>query len=158
MQPPYGPSGAHGGGFVPPPGYGPPGVMSPGAPNWARSQIGPPAIALMIGSGLTFFWYLAVVGMLLFAGGISMMDSGRPDALFGSAIGSVVYGFFALMGLITFFGALRMRALKNYGFAMASAIIAIIPCTSYMCCVLMMPFGIWSLVVLMKPEVKSAFT
>jgi hypothetical protein len=39
---------------------------------------------------------------------------------------------------------------------MAASIIAMIPCVSP-CCLLGLPIGIWALVVLMKPEVKSAF-
>jgi hypothetical protein len=40
--------------------------------------------------------------------------------------------------------------------AMASSILALAPCVSP-CCVVGLPIGIWSLVVLSQPEVKSAF-
>jgi hypothetical protein len=49
-----------------------------------------------------------------------------------------------------------MKKLESYGLAMAASIIAMIPCVSP-CCLLGLPIGIWALVVLMKPEVKSAF-
>jgi hypothetical protein len=49
-----------------------------------------------------------------------------------------------------------MQQLTSHGLAMAAAIIAMIPCFSP-CCVLGLPFGIWALVVLSKPEVKSQF-
>jgi hypothetical protein len=39
---------------------------------------------------------------------------------------------------------------------MAAAIMAMIPCNC--CCLLGLPFGIWALVMLMKPEVKSQFS
>jgi hypothetical protein len=39
---------------------------------------------------------------------------------------------------------------------MAASIIAIIPCFGPCCC-LGIPVGIWALVVINKPEVKSAF-
>jgi hypothetical protein len=157
QQPPYGQSG-----FVPPPGYGsanlPPGTTDD---SNARSQVGPPAIALMVASGVTFFWYLGIVVLMLFAGGMAALDPGGGgdpmSGLLGGAIAALVYGFFALMALLSFVGAFRMRQLKSYGLAMASAIIAMIPCTTYMCCLLMLPMGIWALTVLMKPEVKSAF-
>jgi hypothetical protein len=48
-----------------------------------------------------------------------------------------------------------MRKLQRYGRAKAGAIVAMIPCSA--CCLLGLPFGIWSLVVLSKPEIKSAF-
>jgi hypothetical protein len=50
-----------------------------------------------------------------------------------------------------------MQSLRSYGFAFAAAILAMIPCLTP-CCVLGLPFGIWALVVLNKPEVKSQFT
>jgi predicted Zn finger-like uncharacterized protein len=67
-------------------------------------------------------------------------------------IGAVVGIVFAVIILI---GAGKMKRLENYGFAMASSIIAMLPCTA--CCILGLPFGIWSLVVLNKPEVKDSF-
>ena len=54
------------------------------------------------------------------------------------------------------FGALKMKKLESYGLAMAASIIAMIPCFSP-CCLLGLPIGIWAVVVLSKPEVKSAF-
>jgi hypothetical protein len=60
----------------------------------------------------------------------------------------------ALNGFVLF-GALKMLRLQSYGLAIAAAIIAMLPCQC--CCVLGLPFGIWVLVVLNKPEVKSQF-
>jgi hypothetical protein len=59
---------------------------------------------------------------------------------------------------LTFFGALQMRNLKNYGLSMAAAILVMLPCGSYCCCCIGIPIGIWALVTLNKPEVKSAFS
>jgi hypothetical protein len=114
----------------------------------------------MVGSGITFLWYLGCCVLVLFAGGLAMLDSGSGDpmsGLVGGVLGGAMYGFWALLALLVFIGAFRMRMLKSYGLSMASAIVAIVPCFTYICCILMMPFGIWALVVLMKPEVKSAF-
>jgi hypothetical protein len=49
-----------------------------------------------------------------------------------------------------------MRKLDSYGLAMTASIVALIPCISP-CCVVGLPIGIWALVILSKPEVKSAF-
>jgi hypothetical protein len=115
----------------------------------------------MVASGITFFWYVGIVVLMLFMGGMAALDSrasGDPmGGLISGALAAVIYGFWALMALIAFIGAFRMRQLKSYGLAMASAIIAMVPCTTYMCCLLMLPMGIWALTVLLKPEVKSAF-
>jgi hypothetical protein len=60
------------------------------------------------------------------------------------------------LGGVTFLGALKMKNLESYPFAMAASIIAIIPCFGSCCCI-GIPIGIWSLIVLNKPEVKSSF-
>ena len=55
------------------------------------------------------------------------------------------------------FGALKMMRLESYGFAVAAAVLSIIPCLSSPCIALGVPFGIWSLFVLMEPAVRGAF-
>jgi hypothetical protein len=60
-----------------------------------------------------------------------------------------------LLSGLMLFGAIRMMTLKSYGLAVVSNIFAMIPYSP--CCLLGVPFGIWGLVVLMKPEVKAAF-
>jgi hypothetical protein len=60
------------------------------------------------------------------------------------------------LAITCLFGSLSMMKLKSYGFAMATAIIMLIPCGNC-CCFLNIGAGIWALVVLSKPEVKAAF-
>ncbi len=163
MQPPYGPQapppGAPGG-FVPPPGgFAPQGPPGPAAS--AESQVSGPAIALMVTTGLAILFYVVVAGISVFAGGMGyLMPHGSSDPLagmLGSVFGALIYLLFAVFAGVAFFGALRMKQLRSYNFAMVGVIIAIVPCTTYICCMLTMPLGIWALVVLMKPEVKAAF-
>jgi hypothetical protein len=52
------------------------------------------------------------------------------------------------------YGALQMMNARKYGFAIASAIITIL---SGCVVVIGFPIGIWALIVLLKPEIKSAF-
>jgi len=54
-------------------------------------------------------------------------------------------------------GASKMQSLTSYQFAFTAAILAMVPCLSP-CCLLGLPFGIWALVVLNKPEIKSQFS
>ena len=61
-----------------------------------------------------------------------------------------------LVSVVILLGAMKMKKLESYGLAMAASIIAMIPCFSP-CCLLGLPIGIWAVVVLSKPEVKSAF-
>lgn len=162
FQPPYG------SGFTPPPGppggYLPPvpGVALPSPADLARQQVLGPAIGLMVVSVGGFLFYLFAAAMVLFAGGMSFFGVGGgaadPGAALGMGIGAAMYLVWALFAAVCFAGALRMKSLKSYGFAMTSAVIAIVPCATYACCMLFFPFGIWAMIVLMKPEVKSQFT
>ena len=60
------------------------------------------------------------------------------------------------ISVVCLVGALRMMNLRSYGLAMASAILMMIPCGTC-CCLINIGAGIWALVVLSKPEVKSVF-
>lgn len=72
-----------------------------------------------------------------------------PIGLAGSVVSLLLSG-------IILFGGLRMLGLRNYGFCMVVSILAVIPCTTPCCC-LGIAAGVWSLVVLSRPEVKAAF-
>ncbi|WNG39261.1 hypothetical protein F0U60_40845 [Archangium minus] len=139
----------------------------PGATNTAaaREAVATPAILLMVTGGLGVV--MALFGLLSSAmgGGELPPDlfEANPDLeqlrpwlersrSFG-AFGNVLT--LALSG-VTFFGGLKMKNLENFGLAMAASIIAILPCFGPCCCI-GIPVGIWSLVVINKPEVKSAF-
>lgn len=52
-------------------------------------------------------------------------------------------------------GALAMRRLENRNLALAAATFALIPCQC--CCCVSIPFGIWALLMLNRPEVKQSF-
>jgi hypothetical protein len=83
--------------------------------------------------------------------GSGMGSLGTEDmivSLFSYALG------FTWGGLVTV-GAVRMKKLESIGLAMTACIVAMLPCNG--CCVLGLPFGIWGLVVLNRPEVKAAF-
>jgi hypothetical protein len=75
----------------------------------------------------------------------------------GSGLGIVQDIIGAAVGIIVLLGASKMKNLQSYQFALTASIAAMVPCISP-CCVFGLPFGIWALVVLNKPEVKSQFT
>jgi hypothetical protein len=56
---------------------------------------------------------------------------------------------------VLFWGGYQMKNLNSYSAAMTASILAMVPCNC--CCIFGLPFGIWSLVVLNKPEVRDAF-
>jgi len=60
------------------------------------------------------------------------------------------------IAVIRLIGSLKMLKLQSYALAMATAILTLFPCGTC-CCLINIGAGIWALVVLSKPEVKSAF-
>ena len=62
-----------------------------------------------------------------------------------------------VVDVLIILGATRMKVLQSHGLAVAASVLAVLPCLSP-CCILSMPFGIWALVVLLRPEVKSQFS
>lgn len=78
---------------------------------------------------------------------VQLMSGGLGLAL--NVLGLALAGFFI-------FASTKMRKLESYGLVMTATILSMLPCTSSCCCV-GLPVGIWILIVLSKPEVKSAF-
>ena len=66
----------------------------------------------------------------------------------------ILLGF--AISAVVIIGGLKMKRLDSSGWATAGAILAMLPCLSP-CCLMGFPFGIWALVVLNDPTVKSAF-
>ncbi|WP_257454640.1 hypothetical protein [Archangium lipolyticum] len=142
-----------------------PGGPGPTDTAAARQQVSTPAILLMVTAGLGIAGaLLGLVQAIVGAGAVTpemLNDPNIPAELRPwlersqslGAVGNILT--LALSG-VTFFGALKMKNLENFGLAMAASIIALIPCFGPCCCI-GIPVGIWSLVVLNKPEVKSAF-
>jgi hypothetical protein len=131
----------------------------------AREKVNLPAILLMVSGGIGIaFALLGAVQSLTGSSAAQMeqilSDPNIPEGLKSFASVSSKGGIFAnlismaLNGLV-FFGALKMKNLENYKLAMAASIIALIPCFGCYC--IGIPVGIWSLITLNKPEVKSAF-
>jgi hypothetical protein len=138
-----------------PPPFSAPTVAAPDAAD----KVSGPAMALMILAGLNLV--LSVVGLLMNLLGSSMMmfHDGPQQAwgnMFSGAFGVVSSSLGILISGVIFYGGLKMKRLENHGLAVAASVLAIIPCTSP-CCLLGIPAGIWALMVLSKPEVKSAF-
>jgi tRNA A-37 threonylcarbamoyl transferase component Bud32 len=59
------------------------------------------------------------------------------------------------IGLIVTAGALKLRRLKSYRFGRATVILATLPLSAGF--VMGLPFGIWALLVLRRPDVQAAF-
>ena len=132
----------------------------------ALAAVKGPAIALLIIAGIGIaLYFLGTIGQLL---GVNqdkinqdfsnlppslqrwfMQDHGITNVL-SSLLGMALNG-------AVLFGAIRMRQLRGHTLAIVTCILAMFPCNC--CCFLFnIPFAIWGLVVLNKPEVKSQFT
>jgi hypothetical protein len=148
------------GGAVPPGGGYDPNQAYP-TPQDAMGRVNGPGIALIVTGALGIALQLANLVALIadpqmlqrLAGGNNpnVQFQGIPNAV---AIG--MYSFSLLLGVLIIYGGIKMRNLENYSLAMASPIIAMIPCISPCCCV-GLPIGIWALVVLFDANVKAAF-
>jgi hypothetical protein len=144
------------------------GTPAPGAgDDFARQQVNTPAILLMVVGGLTVAYSLFGVVQSLIGTNTAQLEqvlnnpdlpAGARSMLSGIAKGGVFFNLLPLiLGGVTVFGGLKMKNLENYGLAVAASIITLIPCFGSCCCLFGIPVGIWSLIVLNKPEVKSAF-
>jgi hypothetical protein len=74
---------------------------------------------------------------------------------FFAAYGAVIYGGYAVLGLVILVGGVRFMSLNNPGLVAVSAIASMLPLS--LCCFLGLVFGIWALVALMSSSVKAGF-
>ena len=127
---------------------------------YALDRVKGPAIFMVVNVALTIV--VSLVQLLISLGVFSigaLGDLGKNDQaqmLFqgaGGVIGAVVSLIFAIPILV---GALKMKRLTSYGFAMTAAIMGIL-CTNVCCCPVGLGAGIWALIVLNDPNVKAAF-
>ena len=133
----------------------------------AARMVNGPAIALIVTAAigmvlgvLSMLGSVLNIGMMGAGGGMSQLE-GMEGAewvapLMSGTVGIITAIIGIAVGAFIIYAMLQMKGLKSYGAAMAATILAMIPCISP-CCILGLPFGIWSLVVLLKPEVKAAF-
>jgi len=129
----------------------------------AAQMVSGPAIGLMVTAGLGALAQLASMAMNILGAGVGMAGA-AADQQAGPAwahamsggLGVVFNVIGLIMSVVIFMGAMKMKKLEGYNFALTATIIAMVPCISP-CCLVGLPIGIWALVILMKPEVKSAF-
>jgi len=129
--------------------------------NRARERVLMPAIFLMISGGLGFAY--AVFNAAVYFSGV---NENNPNPIFKEdpnvknqpgykAIQYAVVIGTVIGSALVIVGGWQMKNLKNRGFVMFTTILAMTPCNC--CCLLGIPFGIWSLVVLNDETVKRAF-
>jgi len=148
---------------------------APPPPSGSQGAVGDQAAALQMVKGPAIALIItAILGLILVAIGFVfniLTLSGHPLTMqqindpqvqrflssFAGGLGIVQDIVGLIIGIVILMGASKMQKLQSHSFAVAASIAAMIPCVSP-CCFLGLPFGIWALVVLNKPEVKSQFT
>ena len=80
----------------------------------------------------------------------------NPDEEEGETIVSILIGAWGLFqAALMILGAVALRGRRRYGLAMTGAVMAVIPLN--VCCFTALPFGVWAIVLLGRPEVRAAF-
>jgi hypothetical protein len=150
---------------APPPPLTAPATGAGAARDAALQLVKGPAIGLKVTAivGLVLVGLGLVYNVLVLSGvniGLQQIQDPQIQKLFstlGSGLGIVQDIIGGIVGVIVLIGAAKMQKLQNYQFALTAGIVAMLPCISP-CCIFGLPFGIWALVVLNKPEVKSQFS
>jgi len=75
----------------------------------------------------------------------------------GFGIANAIVGI--VLHILVIMGAMRMRKLQSHKWAMTASVICLVTtvCGGSCCCLFNLGLGIWALVLLTKPEVRSAF-
>jgi hypothetical protein len=143
--------------------YQPPGAMYPVPAAPSTGRLTAPAVCLLV-TGILWMAYATLnwVGTLAQGGNVQvpLPFQGNPDMARGFEIGMKASRFLGPvligMGLLITIGAIQMLRRRAWGMALTGSIVALLPCSP--CCILALPLGIWSLVVLNRPEVKAMFS
>ena len=130
----------------------------------ALAAVKGPAIALIVTASLGILYYAFSAILSFFNGGMMFQSQIPPNMppqmqefiqnMRGPMAGAISLVIAAVNGLVLF-GAIKLLRLQNFGLVMTAVIVAMLPCQC--CCLFGLPFGIWALVVLNKPVVKSHF-
>jgi hypothetical protein len=113
-----------------------------------------PAIFLLILSSLFVLLIIgSVPGQIIRMRAIDTSTSEGSGELIGSIVSLALW---PLMNVAIALGAISMIRLKNYRSAYTAAVLSVVPVCSP-CFLLGIPFGIWAIVVLNRPEMKQRF-
>jgi hypothetical protein len=119
-----------------------------------------PAMALILvaGIGLLFSVYNFAMSF-----GEAHVDPGAPEMvrkIQEGAVGPIataIQGGFALLNLFIIVCGVQMMKLQSWGLAVTGSVLAMLNIGSC-CCALGVPVGIWSLAILMSPDIIAMFS
>lgn len=127
-------------------------------PYYAENKVKPCAMTLLITT--IVMMVVIVLSLILNLLGVGMAATSNNqqgmEVMIQGVVG-MVQGIIGLaVGTFVIYGSNQMLKLQNYSVAVATCILSMIPCLSP-CCIIGLPVGIWGLVILNDPQVKSAF-
>jgi hypothetical protein len=156
---------------------GAPPPLSPaaiGGRETALQRVKAPAVALMVTAILNVILALWSLIQLIFSSPNLQQFNSELEQLnnpqieqFAQKLFHLMYGPLGIVNVLVelaisvliLVGAKKMKSLQSYEFALAAATLSLVPCLTPCCGYLLgLAFGIWSLVVLRKPDVKSHFS
>ena len=80
----------------------------------------------------------------------------QQNRVAGQIQNAIQLGVLGIGNLLAVLAGFAMRGLGSYGLSVTGAVVSIIPILTGCCCT-GFPFGIWALIVLVRPEVKTGF-
>lgn len=156
---------------IAPPGIAPPLGTLPVSNEAAAGKVTVPAIGLIVAAILclleAIYDLISIPSSAAKVQQIEAQMQDNPQALqFIQKIASITSGPLGygtailqiIIAILILIGAIKMKSLRSYEFAYATAILSVIPCINPCCAyILSLIFGIWAMIVLSKPDVKSQF-
>ena len=134
-------------------------ISSPVVTQEIQRSVSNPATFLLVAAALGLLGSLVGVMMNVLQinmGSFGGMKNMEAFQAFQGTIAMVSSLVGIVLQVVILFGAWKMKQLRSYGWAMTAAIMALL-CANPCCCPLGLAAGIWSIVILNRPEVKSAF-
>ena len=151
---------------TPMPGPGAPHMGSDAGRATAKGQMAGPAIALMVVGILGVLLGLAnlvgaITGAAFSRNQFQMLEQQNAQAAHWAAamqgpLGAVTAAISVAVWAFVIFSSVKMKNLESYGLCITGCILAMLPCNC--CCCLGIPFAIWGLIMLNKPDIKAYFT
>lgn len=125
-----------------------------------RTVSGPATALAVVGwIGLVFCAIMLIVFvffLVMLAQGGNLPNQQKADLIAQMVQSGIQVGVHSVVSILIIVGARKMSRLESHAWAMTSAILALLPCVNP-CCLLGLPFGIWALTVISKPEVRQQF-
>jgi hypothetical protein len=119
------------------------------------NRVAAPATGLLVGAAINLaVGILVLVPLVVFGFFRPHVGFAPSTPIKGVSFAMLSVVFLLPSALLTFIAAWRMRSLRGYGLAVVGSMLAILTFEGFGLGVL---FGIWSLVVLMRAEVRAAF-